>query len=102
MTFSIYLKTQMFVTLLMTLLPMSAAHPYLILNNLESDTTSAIMWFEYNYMKLNEEKCHILFASNTPEQMWVTVGQTKIWESRQERLLGLIIDKNHTTFGTYL
>ena len=65
-----------------------------LLNNLESDTTSAIMWFEYNYMKLNEDKCHFLFAGNTPEHMWVTVGQTKIWESSQERLLGLVIDKN--------
>ena len=38
-----------------------------LLNNLEIDTVSAIMWFEANYMKLNQGKCHFLLAGNTPE-----------------------------------
>ena len=65
-----------------------------ILNNLENDTISAIMWFEANYMKLNQEKCHFLLAGNTPEHIWVKVGEETIWESSHEKLLGLIIDKN--------
>ena len=38
-----------------------------LLRKLESDTMSAIMWFEANYMKLNRDKCHFLIAGRTPE-----------------------------------
>ena len=51
------------------------------------------MWFEANYMKLNEDKCHFLLAGNTLEHLWVKVGEQVIWESAKERLLGLVIDK---------
>ena len=46
-----------------------------LLRNLEYDTISAIVWFDVNYMKLNENKCHFLFAGNTPEFLWVKVGK---------------------------
>ena len=65
-----------------------------LLHNLENDTMSAIIWFELNYMKLNEDKCHFLISGNTPEHIWAKVGEHMIWESRQEILLGLTIDKN--------
>ena len=64
-----------------------------LLSKLESDTITAIMWFESNYMKLNQDKCHFLIAGNTPEHLWAKVGQEIIWESSQEKLLGLVIDK---------
>ena len=64
-----------------------------LLKNLENDTMSAIMWFEANYMKLNQEKCHFLLAGNTPEYLWVKVGEKIIWESSHEKLLGIVIDK---------
>ena len=63
-----------------------------LLQKLESDTISAIMWFDANYMKLNQSKCHFLFAGNTPEHQWAKVGEGTIWESNQEKLLGLVID----------
>ena len=72
-----------------------------LLHNLEYDTLAAIVWFELNYMKLNEEKCHFLVFGNTPEYLWAKVGEHKIWESRQEKLLGLTIDKN-LSFDTHL
>ena len=31
-----------------------------LLNELEDDTLSAIIWFENNYMQLNQGKCHFL------------------------------------------
>ena len=65
-----------------------------LMHNLENDTMSAIIWFELNYMKLNEDKCHFLISGNTPEHIWTKVGEHIIWESRQEKLLGLTIDKN--------
>ena len=63
-----------------------------LLQKLESDTISVIMWFDANYMKLNQSKCHFLFAGNTPEYR-AKVGEETIWESNQEKLLGLVIEK---------
>ena len=44
-------------------------------------------------MILNADKCHFLIAGNTPEHLWVKVGEERIWESIREVLLGLTIDK---------
>ena len=63
-----------------------------LLHNLEGDTASAIFWFEANYMKLNQNKCHFLISGST-EQLWIKVGEQVIWESNQEKLLGIHIDK---------
>ena len=65
-----------------------------LLSKLESDTLSAIIWFENNFMKLNEDKCHFLIAANTNEHLWLKVGNEMIWESSEEKLLGLTIDKD--------
>ena len=64
-----------------------------LLHNLESDVTSALLWFDANYMKPNQSKCHLLAPSHTPEQLWIQVGEQVIWESRQERLLGVMVDR---------
>ena len=61
-----------------------------LLANLENDVLSAIIWFEEKYMQLNSTKCHVLFMGNTPEYLWVKVGESQIWENQQEKLLGLI------------
>ena len=61
---------------------------------LESDTLSAITWFQDNFMKLNEDKCHFLASGNLHEHLSVRVGAELIWESSHEKLLGVIIDKN--------
>ena len=45
-----------------------------LLHNLEGGTASAIFWFEANYMKLNEVKCHALIAGST-EHLWIKVGE---------------------------
>ena len=39
-----------------------------LLHNLEGDVASAILWFDANYMMLNQPKCHFLIASHSPEQ----------------------------------
>ena len=65
-----------------------------LLRNLKHDTLIDTIWFEENYMKLNEDKCHFLLAGNTPEFLCAKVGNGLIWESRYEKLLGLTIDKN--------
>ena len=44
-------------------------------------------------MKPNETKSHFLSPSHSPEMLWILVGEQIIWESRQERLLGVTVDK---------
>ena len=43
-------------------------------------------------MKLND-KCHLIISGHKPaEVMWEKTGQTKIWESKKQKLiLGVII-----------
>ena len=64
-----------------------------VLNQLEDNAYTAILWFENNYMKLNQSKCHFI-AGGSPEHLWVRVGSERIWESQTEKLLGVIVDKN--------
>ena len=63
-----------------------------LLHNLEDNTLSAILWFDANYMKLNQSKCHLL-TCGVIEELWVKVGYETIWESKAEMLLGVSVDK---------
>ena len=54
----------------------------------------AIEWFENNHTKLNQEKCHLLVSGYKRENIWARIGQTKIWESRKQKVLGVEIDSN--------
>ena len=56
-----------------------------LISNLENDTLSVILWFENNFMKLNEDKCHFIIAANTNEHLWVKVGKELIWESSRRK-----------------
>ena len=71
-----------------------------LLHELEDNTLSAIIWFENNYMKLNQSKCHFL-TCGSQEHLWIRVGDERIWESQCEKLLGLIVDKK-LSFDTHL
>jgi hypothetical protein len=66
-----------------------------LMENLEGDISSVIDWFEANFMLLNAEKCHFLLSApkSVEEHIFVKVGEQVIWESQQEKLLGLIVDK---------
>ena len=72
-----------------------------LLHKLEYDVESAIIWFDNNYMKLNKDKCHFLVSGNVTEHLWTKVGDELIWESHEERLLGVTIDKN-LNFNSHL
>ena len=39
------------------------------MEGLEHDTKLVIEWFENNYLKLNEEKCHLLLAGHRYETL---------------------------------
>ena len=40
-------------------------------------------------MKLNAGKCHLLIPDFKREVPWANIGGKKIWESKEEKLLGL-------------
>ena len=63
-----------------------------LLHNLEDETLTAILWFDYNFMKLNQSKCHFL-TCGVREQLWIKVGDAMIWESKAQKLLGITVDK---------
>ena len=60
-----------------------------LVDRLEHDSFLAIEWFQANYMKLNTDKCHLLLAGQKYEQVWANIGNDKIWESQNEKLLGV-------------
>ena len=64
------------------------------LKRLEHDAALAIEWFESNQMKLNQDKCHFLLSGHKYETLFVNVGETKIWESKQQKLLVILIDRD--------
>ena len=72
-----------------------------LVNRLEHDTKLAIEWFVCNYMKLNQDKCHIIISGHKSEAIWAKISQSKIWESKNQNLLGVIID-HQLNFDEYL
>ena len=65
-----------------------------LITRLEHDSLLALEWFQANYMKLNEEKCHLLISGPKHELLWENIGRSKIWESEKQKLLGILIDWN--------
>ena len=65
------------------------------MRDLEGDISSVMDWFKANFMLLNAQKCHFLLScpKTVVEHIYVQVGEQVIWESQQEKLLGLIDDK---------
>ena len=74
---------------------------YSLTNRLEHDCLLAIEWFENNHMKLNQENCHLLVSGYKHENFWARIGQTKIRESRKQKLLGAETDSNQN-FDLYV
>ena len=49
-----------------------------LLARLEHDSLLAIEWFQANYMKLSEEKCHLLISGYKHELLWANIGRSNI------------------------
>ena len=65
-----------------------------LLMSLEHDSALAVCWFESNYMKLNNDKLHLIISGNKHEHFWVDIGNARIWDSNCVKLLGINIDRN--------
>ena len=64
-----------------------------IIETLESDALKIAEWFRNNCMKLNEDKCHLMVFGDKSNDISLTIGSVRIKESKEEKLLGVILDK---------
>ena len=51
------------------------------------------IWFENNYMKMNEDKSHLLFFGSKDEEVSLSIFRSLIQESDEEKLLGVTLDR---------
>ena len=54
-----------------------------------------------NYVKQNQDKCHLLVSGYKHENIWARIGEVKIWESSKQKLLGVVIDRD-LNFNEYV
>ena len=63
-----------------------------LIRRLEHDSAIVTELFESNHMKLNQDKCHLLVAGHKYEHISIDIGDSQIWESNSEKVLGVTID----------
>ena len=49
-----------------------------LISRLGHDSHLAIEWFQSNYMKLNQDKCHLLVSGYKHEKNWARTGEVRI------------------------
>ena len=49
-----------------------------LLMRLEHDSVLAVCWFERNYIKLNNDKCHLIISGNKHESLWAYIENERI------------------------
>ena len=64
-----------------------------VVAKLESDALAISEWFPNNHMKLNENKCHLMIFSGKSNEVSVQIGEAKVKESKEKKLLGIIFDQ---------
>ena len=45
-----------------------------LVNRLGHDANLVIEWFDCNYMKLNEDKCHLIISGHKSKTVWTKIG----------------------------
>ena len=45
-------------------------------------------------MKRNKDKCHLLVWGHKYENVWVKMGDEKVWKSTKQKLLGMEMGRN--------
>ena len=72
-----------------------------LMARLESNVKRSIERFEYNGMKLNSKKCHLLICGHKYEIMIGNINNAKVIESTDVKLLGVLIDSK-LTFNVHM
>ena len=70
-----------------------------VIENLEADAKNLLSWIQYNGLKANPDKFHLLLSHE--ENLSINVGGFDISNSSSKKLLGVTID-NKMTFKTYV
>ena len=60
-----------------------------------------IRWFQDNYLKMNEDKCHLLITNQEEESKIAHIGDEIIKNSQSNKLLGITID-NEINFNKHV
>ena len=63
------------------------------LKSLEKDASSLSLWFENNYMKMTEDKSHLLVFGSKDDEVSVSISGSLIQENEEEKLLGVPLNK---------
>ena len=64
-----------------------------LINRLEHGTLLVIEWFGNNNIKLNQGKYHLIISGHKYENEFAFVGQSIIWDTFNQNLLGIIKDR---------
>ena len=65
-----------------------------VIKTLESNALKIAEWFPNNCMKLNGYKCYLMVFGDKSNDVTLNIGSITIKESTEEKLLGVILDKN--------
>ena len=63
-------------------------------NRLETDSVILAKWFSEDYVKLNDDNCHLVIFGNKCKDPVVTIGNSIIKESDYKKFLGVTFDKS--------
>ena len=66
----------------------------LFVRHLEADGTLITQWFSDNYLKQNDDKCHIMMFGDKCSKATVRIRNSTIDNSDYKKLLGITFDKN--------
>ena len=58
-----------------------------LISRFQHDSHLAVEWFESNYMKLNQDKCHILVSGYKHKNIWARIGE-------KQKFLGVVIARD--------
>ena len=72
----------------------------LVISRLENDSLKLCHWFKHNYLKCNEDKCHLLLSKKSPE-LCLQLGNETIYNSTQVKLLGITFN-NELSFEVHV
>ena len=71
-----------------------------LLNNLQPDHHTLLMWFDNNFLKLNADKCKLLVTKHEDE-VSITLDKEVIKGNKTVKLLGIKID-NKLDFNEHI
>ena len=66
-----------------------------VIMHLENDALKITEWFPNNFMKLNEDKCHLMiFGAKGNNKISIKIGEACVKESKEENPLGITFDRS--------